>query len=377
MTYFNPRKNKLAVTEESKTVTVLDQAKNPRFFHIDAMRAFAVGLVIFAHTDVGSIPGGSGVTIFFTISGFVITNLLLKEKINSGKFSIRHFYWRRFLKLAPPFLIIIFFPTLVYAIWNPITWPAFLSQIFFFFNWVGYILPKPIYILPGSSVVWSLSIEEQFYLAFAFVWFLMVRTRIYTQLLIMFSSLVVLTALIIRIIYALNGVSSGRIYSGTDTRMDSIALGVLVAVLYQYISLDVMEKTKKILQLDAVLFISLGIYLLSLVVRDPFFRDTFRYSLQGIAASGVIIYGLLETKTRTKILFFRVTKFRWVQVLGLASYSLYLSHKPIMNLVESFFSSTPVALKAMAGITISITIGLLLWRFVEKPIERLKNKVKM
>src|SRR3954469_19419128 len=83
-----------------------------RFAHIDAMRAVAVGLVVVAHAGLDRVvPGGSGVTIFFSISGFIITYLVLRERDSAGGFAVGHFYLRRALKLGPPLVVIVFIPT--------------------------------------------------------------------------------------------------------------------------------------------------------------------------------------------------------------------------------------------------------------------------
>ncbi|WP_181365120.1 acyltransferase family protein [Arthrobacter sp. HMWF013] len=87
------------------------------------MRAFAVMLVVVAHAGLGLIiPGGSGVTIFFTISGFIITYLMLRERDKTGGFSLGGFYFRRAVKIAPPLILAVVIPTLIYAIFEDINW---------------------------------------------------------------------------------------------------------------------------------------------------------------------------------------------------------------------------------------------------------------
>ncbi|MGW9345945.1 acyltransferase family protein, partial [Streptomyces albidoflavus] len=101
-----------------------------RFAHIDAMRAFAVMVVVIAHAGLGHIvPGGSGVTIFFSISGFIITYLLLRERQKTDGFSVSSFYRRRFFKIFPPFAVAVIVPSLIWSIQHPIDWTAFLAQI--------------------------------------------------------------------------------------------------------------------------------------------------------------------------------------------------------------------------------------------------------
>src|ERR1700722_3081685 len=97
-----------------------------RYAHIDAMRALAVMLVVFAHAGLSKIiPGGSGVTIFFSISGFIITYLLLREKDATGGFEIRGFYLRRGLKIGPPLIVCVIIPTLILATVREINWAPF------------------------------------------------------------------------------------------------------------------------------------------------------------------------------------------------------------------------------------------------------------
>lgn len=102
-----------------------------RYAHIDALRALAVLIVVLGHAGVSNMPGDAGVTIFFVISGFIITHILLRERESAGGFNVRKFYLRRALKLAPPFVLLIVAPTLAYSLWNAISWTAFLSQILF------------------------------------------------------------------------------------------------------------------------------------------------------------------------------------------------------------------------------------------------------
>ena len=108
-------------------------------------------------------------TIFFTISGFIITTLLLTEWRRFGKFDIRGFYTRRAIKIVPPMVIAVVVPTFIFAITGgAINWSAFMGQMFFITT--GSSPAEGILSISGTSVVWSLSIEEQFYLLFALIW---------------------------------------------------------------------------------------------------------------------------------------------------------------------------------------------------------------
>ncbi len=121
-----------------------------RFAHIDAMRAFAVLLVVVAHAGAGLIvPGGSGVTIFFAISGLIITLLVLREQDKTGGFAIGGFFFRRAAKILPPLIVVVLVPSLVWACFGPLDWGALAAQIFFVFNWVK-ASGDLFHVLPGS-----------------------------------------------------------------------------------------------------------------------------------------------------------------------------------------------------------------------------------
>lgn len=353
----------------------LDTAGKGRYAHVDAMRAFAVILVVVAHTNIGYIPGGSGVTIFFTISGFVITNLLLREQRTCGRFDVRSFYQRRFLKIAPPFLVLVLVPTLVYSLWGPITWLPVFLQVFFLFNWLGYLASGPIHILPGSSVVWSLAIEEQFYLVFAGLWVVLLRSRRPRVYLLALGACFAVGSALLRVVYSLAGVSAERISSGTDTRVEGIAIGVLVALVHTRWTGRGGERSRlrSFCERDATLIWALLLYLLSLAVRDAFFRDTFRYSMQSVAAALVILYGFGPGRSWLRKIFDWFAAHPIVQYVGLGSYSIYLAHDPVMRLVWPLFENWPTLARSPILVFIGVITGLVAWRLVEIPIVKLRR----
>jgi peptidoglycan/LPS O-acetylase OafA/YrhL len=346
-----------------------------RYKHIDALRAFAVMLVVVAHTDIGGIPGGSGVTIFFTISGFVICNLLIKERIRTDGFHLRSFYIRRFLKIAPPFFIVVVIPTFVFSFFSRISLDAFLLQIFFAFNWVSHFASRPIDVLPGSSVVWSLAIEEQFYIIFALFWLIASRSDRYLRILVVTASFAAVMSASTRVVYALNGTSENRISSGTDTRIEGIALGILLATLVQAAKEPEASIIWRWCQKDAALILAATLFLASLLIRDDLFRLTARYTVQSVSASIVILYGFASTKTSAlRKLFNILVEARGVQIVGLASYSIYLAHAPVMRLMHPVTSAMPAGLAAATAVICGTGVGLIVWRFAEVPVVSLRER---
>ena len=138
---------------------------------LNGLRAVSVLLVVSAHAGLSDlIPGGLGVTIFFFLSGYLITTLMLAENEQTGAISIRNFYARRILRLAPPLLItlaIAYSLTYLGFLQGRITLAALVSQLLYFANY--YILffdPNAQSMPGGTGILWSLAVEEHFYIFF-------------------------------------------------------------------------------------------------------------------------------------------------------------------------------------------------------------------
>lgn len=340
------------------------------------MRAFAVLLVVVAHAGLGHIvPGGSGVTIFFSISGFIITYLLLRERDKTGGFSAKSFYLRRAIKIAPPFVIAIVIPTLIYSVWRAIDWGAFLAQLLFSFNWV--YLYGEAEVLKGTGVVWSLAIEEQFYIVFAVIWLFAVKSKHWRKIVVFIAALGVVGSTVVRLIMATDPALTHRIYYGSDTRLDGIAWGVLAAVAFHWWQTSGSPNllVKRILASDLTLVASVLVYMLSLVVRDEWFRDTFRFTLQSLAACAVILYGLVPGEGPVRKAFYRLSLWRPVALIGLASYSIYLVHLIIINGTRDLID-LPMPVEA-AGLTIvGVGVGVLLYKVIEIPAHRAGQRLR-
>jgi peptidoglycan/LPS O-acetylase OafA/YrhL len=344
-----------------------------RFAHIDALRAFAVVVVVLGHAGLGSIvPGGSGVTIFFSVSGFIITYLVLREMDKSGNFSARGFYVRRVVKIAPPLVLLVALPTLVYAIWNTIDVGAFLAQIFFVFNWLKVDgIPN---VLPGSGVVWSLAIEEQFYIVFALLWLVAVKTRHARSLLAVFAGLSIVWSMSMRFVLAVNEGNEHRIYYGSDTRLDGIAWGVLAAIGYHAWVTNGQRPTKisRAIGNDWTLITAIVLFISSLAIRDEWFRDTLRFSFQSVAACLIILYGQVPGRGNVRHWFTRAVTWRPVAIIGLSSYSIYLAHLSIANLLGPLLGELPVLLSGAAKILIGIGVGITVYYLLERPAHLLR-----
>lgn len=346
---------------------LLNSAK--RYSHVDAMRAVAVMLVVVAHAGMGAVvPGGSGVTIFFVISGYVITTVLIRERVASGGFDMREFYFRRFAKLAPPFAVFVVLPSVVAIALGVDLIAGLLSQTFFAYNWAALWLDVSVF--PGTGVTWSLAIEEQFYILFAILWVVIVRVRAWRAVTVALAGLVVLTSTVERFVLALDPSASERIYLGTDTRMDAIAFGVLLAIWLDRVTTHQSRRVLAALGNNGIALAAGVVFVLSLVIRDEYFRDTARYTLQAAAAVAFIAWGFGVNRGRIRALLDRTLGFPFVQFIGLASYSIYLAHLPVMLLVAPYVEWLPDPARIAVLVALGTIIGCVSYRFIEIPIHR-------
>ena len=345
-----------------------------RFVHIDALRAMSVLLVVVAHAGLGDIiPGGSGVTIFFCISGFVITNLVLKEKTDKGGFEIGWFYFRRFMKIVPPLMVIVIIPTLTLSAWIQLDWSHFASQLLFTFNWT--YMRGSSQILPGSGVVWSLSIEEQFYLVFALMWLLLAKLRKADLYLSLIAVSTVLYSNLARVYFANGENAHSRVYYGSDTRVDAIAIGVLGAIWLSKRGSKNLNQSKSKYQ-DLILIIACLAFIFSLIYRDEWFRNTFRFTIQSGASVVFILYGFIAKNTLMNRIQKRISNLKVVRIIGLASYSIYLCHLSLDYIVHPWLLETPFWVSVSTKTAAGVVLGIIIYFCVEVPSLKQRYKIQ-
>jgi peptidoglycan/LPS O-acetylase OafA/YrhL len=291
---------------------------------LDGIRAIAVLLVVLAHSGFGNIiPGGFGVTVFFFLSGFLITTLLEKEFIKLDTVSVKHFFLRRFFRLFPALFIALclgYFLAYFELITGGASVSGFFYQLFYLANYNKIYLWAP-HTPEGLGILWSLAVEEHFYIVFPAL-FLLIRKFFGVRCLVLFIISLSVMVLLWRVylIYGLDE-SHFRTYYSTDTRIDSILFGCLFALKF-----SPFLNSRKSNEIDKTFFIFMGfgalLILYSLLNRDENFRETFRYTVQGLGLMPFFYYAI--TLSQTKL-------FSWLNSkvmikLGVYSYSIYLIH---------------------------------------------------
>ncbi len=327
-----------------------------KFGHVpslDGLRAISVGLVVFAHlVNDRLFPGGLGVLIFFVISGFLITRLMIAEVKHNGGLNVPKFYLRRVFRLYPAVLV---FSLAVSAAFLAATPSHFdiqepLSALFYYANylfaWREFHGLKPT--MPFSQF-WSLSVEEQYYLVFPmlFLWSQARPTR-----LLSIAGVACVAPVALRFVYAviwpqILGQNHHFIYFHTETRIDSIAFGVLIAALCEFPS---GQRVIGWLATPLPVVIAIGTTLLCLAFRNPFFRETIRYTLLNASAVTMLCTLVFSERYRFGNLLLNSTAFVWI---GRLSYSIYVWHEATAGAVNNLFprmSRVPLTIIALGAV---------------------------
>lgn len=338
---------------------------------LDGIRAVSVAIVFFAHARVSSIiAGGFGVTIFFFLSGFLITTLFVREWRDTGGINIGNFYIRRFLRLSPPLFATLGSAYLLLYLgfaegeFEPL---AVLSQVFYFHNYYLAIFPDSGSVVSGLQPLWSLSVEEHFYMIFPLIFLLLSRGRIDIRHICGLLALIIIWRYV-RFQFLLG--TQWEIYISTDTRFDSILFGCLLALLERNGAADRIfpeNRNRMVLWLLAA-FLILGA---SILARDMTFRSTLRYTVQGLALMVIFHYAV----TRPDFALFRPLNNRWVRLIGLYSYSIYLSHYVIIRLFlrHEWFEDNHL-LFVLVSATVSICYAAFVWHVIEALPRRFKHR---
>jgi peptidoglycan/LPS O-acetylase OafA/YrhL len=345
----------------------------PHIPSLDGFRALSVALVFLAHAGLDAmVPGGFGVTIFFFLSGFLITSLMRMEHMKNGRVNFAHFWLRRVLRILPPFYLVLAGATLATWLLAPAgslaPTPIIAQSLHVTNYWVivhGYV-GMPI----GTGVYWSLAVEEHFYLAFPWLYVGMQKAGLAprSQALVLWSLCAAILAW--RVLLVLHAhPTMERTYMGTDTRIDSILYGCALAVWCNPVLdapiLD--EKWWKWLVLPGALLV----LVFCVVYRGGIFRETLRYSLQGVALTPLMIAAI---RFRSWWLF-RPLNWRPVAFLGVLSYSFYLVHFVVISAIQETMPGSSPFLQGVMALVLAIALSWAIYWLVERPCARLRRRL--
>ncbi len=344
---------------------------------LDSLRGLAILGVILYHINFNWMPGGFlGVTVFFVLSGYLITDILAMEWKRNKRIDLKKFWLSRARRLLPGMLVML----VITLAWITIFHSSLLEKmrgdslaaLFYVSNW-WYIYHKLSYFDNFNQIsplnhFWSLAVEEQFYVVWPFIISLglyYIKKQFRMILLICLGAFA--SALAMAILYE-PGVDPSRIYYGTDTRAFSLLIGAVLALVWpsNRLANKIIPKARFIL--DVVGGIALIIILVMFWKTNQY--DPFLYKggmvLLSIATA-LLVANLAHPASRIAQ-FLRFRPLRWV---GVRSYGIYLWHYPILTLTTPKVNAGDFSIiRAILQFLLIILIAQISWKFIEKPIRQ-------
>jgi peptidoglycan/LPS O-acetylase OafA/YrhL len=343
---------------------------------LDGIRAISVLIVVLGHSGLEAlVPGGLGVTIFFFLSGYLISTLLLAENERTGGINISKFYARRMLRLMPPlFISLAIAYALTYAglLAGRITNTGLAAQLLYFANYYGLYFDPGNSIPDGTGILWSLAVEEHFYIFYPLCLTLLLGSALQPRTIgtLLGIACVVVLAWRMYLVQSPNFVSD-RTYYASDTRIDSIIYGCMLAVVVNPARELHGRGTMSSAQW-AVLATAASTLILTLVYRDPAFRETARYSIQGLALMPLFYFAVRFSGSQL----FTLLNSPWAIRLGTYSYAIYLIHYVVIRLITKNVPTIAAMPFILFPITllISIAYAAAVDRFVDRYFKQLRRK---
>ncbi|MGO9218407.1 MAG: acyltransferase family protein [Streptosporangiaceae bacterium] len=346
---------------------------------LDGLRALAVLAVIAYHEQLGWAPGGLlGVGVFFTLSGYLITDLLLGHWVRSGGLNLGDFWLRRARRLLPALFVML----AVVTAWVTVVSPSRLASMrgavagaaTYSSNWY-YIYTHSSYFArfapPGPfDHLWSLAVEEQFYLVWpwlllAGVFFLRGRRPSAVRWLALPTLALAAASAVGMLVLYHPGYDPTRIYEGSDTRACGLLIGAALAMVWPSRRTSGTALWRRV-ALDGAGFAGLAV--IGLMIWRVGQYSAFTYQgglvLLSVATAGVVAAAACPGALVGAALGWK--PLRWI---GVRSYGIYLWHYPVIILTSPANSAEDLP---RAGLQVAASVGLaaLSWHFVEEPIRR-------
>ena len=344
---------------------------------LDGLRALAVLAVIAYHLNLGWAPGGLlGVGVFFTLSGYLITDLLLGQHEITGRLQLADFWLRRARRLLPALFVML----AVVAAWVtlldrdqlPVIRGAVASSAAYVGNWwliaqhssyfAQFAPPMPL------GHLWSLAVEEQFYLIWP--WLLLLglrwargRRRTRTRLAAATLLLAAVSAVAMALLYR-PGYDPTRIYDGTDTRAFAVLIGAALAFVWpsRHLGSDVTETARWIL--DGIGITGLAVIAVLIWRTSEYSPFLYRGGMVLLSVGTALTVGAAASPASRLGVLLGIRPLRWI---GVRSYGIYLWHYPIIVLTTPANGRDGLARGALQ-VAAAFGVAALSWRFVEEPV---------
>lgn len=345
------------------------QKKRKYIKEIDGLRALAVIMVLAYHLKMPFAKSGLlGVTVFFVISGYLITGILINEIEESGGVDLKNFWLRRIRRLLPAVLSMAVVTIFVSAVVNRVVFTKgcndLLSAVFGYNNW-WQIFRKVSYFENAGAPspfthCWSLAIETQFYLIYPILLILLSKARNRGKVFAAVTAVLALISVVLMgVLYSPDGDPS-RVYYGTDTRAFSLLIGALAAIQKEYHIIKVKLRGK----LWAVIGSISVLILIGMMMFISSYSSFLYYGGQAIVSvlAAFVVYAVTVSRSLLNIIL-GSSILKWI---GDRSYSIYLWHYPIIVLMSG--GKRAAWWIVILEVVLSVGLAELSYRFIETPV---------
>lgn len=359
---------------------------------IDGLRGLAVATVVIYHYFDNVLPGGYiGVDIFFVLSGFLITSLLVRERAVTGRIDLKDFWLRRLRRIAPAAMFVLFISIAVAGLvgGDPAVGLStqFLGTVFFVNNWTQIAGSQSYFADSGVQLLahyWSLSVEEQFYLLWPLIFVALLALKLGSRRLAAVAGIGAVASFVWMVSLYDPKVDPTRVYYGTDTHAFGLLFGAALALWLTSTSsrseADSWPRTEPLLRdffgssAQAFVVASLPLIFLSLVLL--MMSDTASATYRGgLVFASLLSVAILYLVVRGVSPVRQIFEFKPLCWLGKISFSLYLWHWPVIVLIRELLERNEAMqyekLAACAGIALSLLLANWSYKNVESPIRRM------
>ncbi len=339
---------------------------------LDGLRGVAVLAVVLYHAGLGRASGGFlGVSTFFTLSGFLITTVLLGERSATGRISLTRFWSRRLRRLLPAALVAIAGTVLAGAALADSTQLArmrgdAIASLLYVANWRFVGLGDTygsLFSTPSPFVhFWSLSIEEQFYVGFPLLLLGVIAVaRGRGRVIVAALAVVALASVVWSIVLVRGGAPTDRVYFGTDTRAAELLAGAVLAAWWGQGPARLSDAVRRLVRAAGAVALVVMVVLWTTVTLDQ------RLLYQGgLALTSLLTLAVLAAVIEGGLVD-RVLSARPLVALGVVSYGVYLFHWPILVWLDVHTGLPPLGRLAVA-LPVATALAALSYRYLERPI---------
>lgn len=341
---------------------------------LDGLRCVAIVPVFLSHGLMTAglpsfVPGNFGVTLFFFLSGYLITTLLRIELERTGSIDFWRFYIRRALRIFPTCYVVLALAALYGWQQGSVDPWWLLGQVFQLTNYLIIAGTWKAPIAPNTDVFWSLAVEEHFYLVFPALFLLLARFRTNGQRAACLMAVCGAVFLWRCWLVFVAGAPDERTYVATDTRMDSILFGCVLGV-YANPALDPTRVPEGVWK-KVLLPVGVVVLLLTFAAGSRSFRETFGYTMQGLCLFPLFIVAVRYPDWGPM----RLLNLRPVRFIGVLSYAIYLVHPSMLHASREIAGGS-LALFFVLGMVLTLAAASALYFGIERPVSRLRKRFR-